>query len=316
MQNLEIFATANSTVATVRDSANAKTVAAPMFVIGISATLTLTLFNSPDDLLPLPPSALAGISAWSFVFDDDFNSETDYKIVADNENITWTGGLTDGETDEDGNYIPTVFTIPLPNMNSVALNEWLGTAASKSGLIGELVGYDSTGAYVFVLQIQGFTVRNRVTASGEPEQPEEATEFLTVDQARAMFLSENNAMKPSLDVISYKPDGDPDVDGHYVYYEKTTIRPGSIPANGLLEDVYFREDRKAFVRYNDDLQAWVVYKLPTIGNPIAKYIFKWIKTGTNPGPITAVYDNASNPQSGYSAGVTVTKRYNITAQTY
>lgn len=57
MQNLDIFATANSTVATVRDSANAQTVAAPMFVIGISTTITLTLFNSPDDLLPLPVRA-------------------------------------------------------------------------------------------------------------------------------------------------------------------------------------------------------------------------------------------------------------------
>ncbi len=313
MQNLEIFATANSTVATVRDSANAKTVAAPMFVIGISATLTLTLFNSPDDLLPLPPSALAGITAWSFVFDDDFNSETDYKIVADNANITWTGGLTDGAVDEDGNYVPTVFTIPLPNMNSVALNQWLGTAASKSGLIGELVGYDATGAYVFVLQIQGFTVRNRVTASGEPEQPEEATEYLTVDQARAMFISENNALKPSLVVKSLEPGGNADVDGQYFYYEKTNLRLGGTQ---LYEDIFFREDRKAFVRYNDELQAWVVYKLPDLGAAVAKFLFKWIKTGTNPGPISAVYDNASNPQSGYSAMVTVTKRYNITAQTY
>ena len=180
MQEIQIYATANETVATVRDFANAKTVSAPSFVLGVSAKIKLTLFAGMNDTLPLAPSELANVVTWSFVMDNDFDITTDYKVVADNANITWTGASTDGEkypedpeaegydAEHAGEYIPTVFTIPLPNMNSTVLNEWLGTSASKSGLIGELVGYDSKGANIFVLQIEGFSVRNRITGSGEP----------------------------------------------------------------------------------------------------------------------------------------------------
>lgn len=312
MQNIDIFATADNTVATVRDSANAKTLSAPTLVIGVAAEITLSLFAKADDLLPLPPSMLSGIVHWSFVFDDDFKASTEYKIVA--SEVTVSMASSDGATDPTtGAYIPTLFNISIPNMNSAALNAWLDDKASRSGLIGELVGYDSNGAFVFVLQIQGFTVRNRVTASGEIEPPADMPEYLTLDAARAMFLTDSNPMKPTLDVVSLEPGGNPDVDGHYLYYEKTTLRIGGTQ---LYEDIFFREDRKAFVRYNDDMQAWVIYKLPDIGAATAKFYFRWIKTGSNPGPISGVYDNASNPQSGYSAAVTVTPRYNIQAQTY
>ena len=313
MQNLEIYATANSTVATVRDSANAQTVAAPMLVIGISTSITLTLFAQADDLLPLPPSALSGITAWSFVFDDDFNSETDYKIVADSANITWTGATYDGEQDESGNYIPTVFNIPIPQMNSVALNEWLGTAASKSGLIGELVGYDSTGAFVFVLQIQGFTVRNRITGGGEIEEPEQAAEFLTLDAARAMFLSDNNALKPFIDIeitnttsTTYTK-----LAGHYVLHEAYWFRAG------LRRNVYFRDnDEGAFIEYSESLKAWVLYSVPTVGMPSATFSCPWIRVASNPGPIAGFWRLVSNPSSTIYARANITTRYNITAQTY
>lgn len=313
MQNLDIFATANSTVATVRDSANAKTVAAPMFVIGISTTITLTLFNSPDDLLPLPPSALAGITAWSFVFDDDFNSATDYKIVADNGNIHWTGALTDGATDENGDYIPTVFTIPIPNMNSVALQEWLGTAGSKSGLIGELVGYDSTGAFVFVLQIQGFTVRNRVTASGDIPDPEQAEEYLTLDAARAMFLSENSALKPSIDIEMQNVSSSVEnwFNGHYVLHEAYWFR------SSLRRNVYFRDnDETAFIQYSDSLKAWVLYKVQYGSLPIASWYCPWLWSPSNPGPIAGYWKKVGNAASTEYAFANITTRYNTLAQTY
>ena len=56
----------------------------------------------------------------------------------------------------------TEFAIPISDMNTLELATWLGTQKKKTGLTGELVGYDSSGNAVFVLQIDDFTVRNRL----------------------------------------------------------------------------------------------------------------------------------------------------------
>lgn len=319
MQEIQIYATASETVATVRDYANAKTVSAPSFVLGVSAKIKLTLFANMNNPLPLPMSELSNIVGWSFVMDNDFDTATDYKVVADNGNITVTGAETDGEKytedpeDEDydpelaGEYIPTVFTIPLPDMNSTTLNEWIGTAASKGGLIGELVGYDSNGASVFILQIEGFTVRNRITGSGEPTSTE-ADEYLTLNEARALFLNDSKAMRPFLDV-EVLGGGNSLVDGHYTFYDAYKIR------STVRKSVFVRDDDQAFVQYVDSYNGWVIYSAKDNAPVTARYCFPWIQTASNPGPITGNYYNISNP-SGYTASVNVVTRYNIAAQTY
>ena len=327
MQEIQIYATANETVAAVRDSANAKNVAAPSFVLGVSAKLKLSLFADKNDTLPLAPSELANIVTWSFVMDTDFDVTTDYKVVADNANITWSGALTDGEKytedqeaeDYDpelaGEYIPTVFTIPLPDMNSAALNAWIGTQSQMSGLIGELVGYDSNGTNVFVLQLEGFTVRNRITGAGEPST-EQATEYLTVDQARAMFLTDSHATVPYID-IKMQNSTDTSYDGRYYLHESMYFRTAP-KMNCYARDGYrdVNGDVKTFIQYSDSLKGWVMYKTPSVGMPTAEYIFPWVKTASNPGPVSGNFKKVSNPDSTTFLEAEVTPRYNIAAQTY
>lgn len=160
MQEIKIYAAANETLAVVRDFANARTVSAPSLVIGVSAKLVLTLFAESNSTKPLDRSMFDGITAWQFVMDDDYDVSTTPKIVADNENIT-LNLVPPGAMPED---TPTVFTIPLIDMNSSALRNWLGTNRLRSGMTGELVGYIE-GESVFVLQIENFTIRNRIVTS-------------------------------------------------------------------------------------------------------------------------------------------------------
>lgn len=56
----------------------------------------------------------------------------------------------------------------MPEMNTVDLVEWIGADRSRSGLHGELVGYDVSGAEVFILRVENLTLRNRITSLGEP----------------------------------------------------------------------------------------------------------------------------------------------------
>ena len=69
-------------------------------------------------------------------------------------------------------------------MNTEELNAVLGTAESIATLNGELVGFDGSGAEVFVLQVKGFTVRNRISSTGNPT--EIPGEYLNEAQVRAL----------------------------------------------------------------------------------------------------------------------------------
>jgi hypothetical protein len=51
-------------------------------------------------------------------------------------------------------------------------------------LNGELVGFDEGGSEVFVLQVKGFTVRNRISSTGNPTEIQ--SEYLTEAQVRAL----------------------------------------------------------------------------------------------------------------------------------
>lgn len=317
MQEIQIYATASETVATVRDYANAKTVSAPSFVLGVSAKIRLTLFANPNNLLPLPLSELENVVSWSFVMDVDFDTTTAYKVVADNGSITLTGGTPDGAkytedpTDEDydpelaGEYIPTVFTIPLPNMNSTTLNEWLGTAASKGGLIGELVGYDSNGANVFVLQIEGFTVRNRITGAGEPTT-DTAVEYLTLDEARALFSTENNAFKPYC-MVTANRNAEAEYTGRYEFFDQVYI------GGTKRENVFWKKDSTKYIGYSATYKRWVLYSSGTT----SKYMFPWIAQNSNRlvPPSGKWYYSLGYRSDGYVT-VDYYEPYNVRAQLY
>lgn len=69
--------------------------------------------------------------------DTDFNEATAYKLQADNANIELAEVTDEIDGDE---YTYTELSIPMPQMNTMELAEWLGTDRSRNGLHGELVG--------------------------------------------------------------------------------------------------------------------------------------------------------------------------------
>lgn len=167
MQELKVYVSAAGTVGVVRDFANAKNSSLPTLVKGVETCLKLRLFSNTDGFDAYPIEQLSGVASWQWVMDRDFNEETNYILVADNANIT-VSKVT--ESIGDTEYTYTEVSIPLPNTNTVELDEWLGTEKSKPGLTAELVGYNAEGDAVFVLQLENFSVRNRLTSAGDPTE--------------------------------------------------------------------------------------------------------------------------------------------------
>lgn len=184
MQETIFYVAAGETVGTVRDYANAKTVAAPTLVRGVAACLRLRLFARKEGLERYPADALDGIVRWQWAMDSDFNEATAYKLQADNASIS----ISEVEDDIDGDENTyTEFRIPIPEMNSEELTTWIGTDKSKNGLHGELVGYDASGTEVFILQVENFTLRNRITSLGTPTPV--SADYLTASQVAALIAA-------------------------------------------------------------------------------------------------------------------------------
>ena len=165
MQETIFYIAAGETLGSVRDFANAKSAAPPTLVRGVSALLRMRLFAHREGLEPYPLDALDGIVRWQWAMDTDFNEATAYKLQADNAAI----GISEVTDEIDGDeYSYTEVSIPMPEMNTVELAEWIGTDKSKNGLHGELVGYDADRNEVFILQVEKFTLRNRLPSIGAP----------------------------------------------------------------------------------------------------------------------------------------------------
>jgi len=184
MQNTIFYVDAHETLGAVRDYANAKSATAPTLVRGIEACLKIRLFASDSGMEPYPISAFANVAAWAWAMDNDFNEATAYKLVGDNEDIT-VQSVTETIEGEEITY--TEISIPITNMNTEELATWLGTDKSKTGLAGELVGYDTEARQIYILQIENFTVRNRITSLGNPT--EISPDYLTAAQVRALFAA-------------------------------------------------------------------------------------------------------------------------------
>ena len=205
MQNITFYVNAKETLGVCRDYANAKTVAAPTLVLGVGATLRMRLFAGADTTERYPLEMLDDIVAWQWNMDADFNGETAYKVVSPPGSILVLGTV---ETVDAIERSYTEVFIPLPEMHTAELTEWLGDAESKSGLHGELVGCDASGKTVFILQIRNFTIRNRITSLGNPTEID--PEFLTAEQVRAL-ISSGVVMQFSVDGVSWH-DGQNDGD--------------------------------------------------------------------------------------------------------
>lgn len=184
MQNIVFYVSAAETLGVVRDYANAKNIAAPVLVRGVETCLKMRVFANHDGLDPYPTSEFSRVVNWEFVMDKDFDSKTDYILVADEPNIHYAT-VVDTINEETITY--TEFTIPMPNMNTQALVDWLKTDEARSGLNGELIGFDAAGDQVFVLQIKNFTVRGRISNLDGPT--EILPEYLTASQVRALVAA-------------------------------------------------------------------------------------------------------------------------------
>lgn len=184
MQNVKFYAAAPETLGTVRDFANAKNATAPTLVRGCEVCLKMRLFANSDGDAAYPITAFSNIVSWQWAMDKDFNEATNYILEADNANIT-VSTVTDTVDGTDIDY--TEISIPIPNMNTEELATWLGTDKSKNGLAGELVGFDAESKQVFVLQVENFTVRNRITSLGTPTPI--SPDYLTAAQVRALIAS-------------------------------------------------------------------------------------------------------------------------------
>lgn len=184
MQNLIMYAVAESTLGLVRDYANAKGMNPPVFTKGFSALIRLRLFAELDNTDPYPAEQLQTISSWQCIWDKDYNSATAPVIVADNEKI-FVNPVLENINGTDRTF--TEIVIPVSNMNTQELDTVIGNSESVGGLCMELVGFDSTGSASFGLQIKGFTVRNRVYHTGTPTEIK--PDYLTASEVRALIAS-------------------------------------------------------------------------------------------------------------------------------
>ena len=185
MQDIVFYAAANETLGVVRDYANSRNDYAPTLVLGVSVCLRMRLFAGSESAAPFPVDSFSGITGWKWRMDSDFDRETPYKLTADSNSISvqTVTDTIDGET-----MSFTEFAIPISNMNTLELATWLGTQKKKTGLTGELVGYDSSGNAVFVLQIDDFTVRNRLAGLNEPTSNDQ--EYLTRSETEQLVQTE------------------------------------------------------------------------------------------------------------------------------
>ena len=182
MQDIVFYAVANETLGVVRDYANAKRKRAPILALGVSVCLRMRLFAEPNNAAPYPIDSFSAVTNWQWRMDDDFDRSTVCKLVADADGISvhTVTDTIDGETMDF-----TEFVIPISNMNTEELAAWIGSGKTRSGLTGELVGYDALEQAVFVLQIENFTVRNRVGGLFDPTALDQET--VTRSQAEQMI---------------------------------------------------------------------------------------------------------------------------------
>ena len=185
MQEIKVYVSAENSVGTLRDYANAKSQSAPPLVRDVDVVLKLRLFAANCSVEPYPIAQLQSVKAWKFVMDRDFDDKTQCIFQADNDRIT-VAEVTD--TVDETEYTYTEVSVPISNTNTEELAAWLGTSKQQTGLSAELAGYDESGNTVFVLQLEGFSVRNRLTATGTPT--ELPSDYWTEAQVRAFAAAE------------------------------------------------------------------------------------------------------------------------------
>ena len=182
MQEHIIYLNAHDSVAVVRDDKNMRTLPAPTLVRGTACTLKLRLFAERIGTAPLPIDSLYDVVTWQWAMDCDFNDRSPYKLVGDHAHIEVSS------VQEYNNGIGRVYTqvtIPMPSMETNELARWLGSEPMRAGLTGELTGFNASGAPIYILQVEGFKIRNRIVSSAAPTLPE--SPYMTMSQVQEMI---------------------------------------------------------------------------------------------------------------------------------
>ena len=175
MQNIVLYANADSTLAYVTDSYGGRYENRVSFTRGFKATLVLRLLTGEKGE-PYPVSQLEQYTSWRCVFDVDYKQSTTPILSADSDAITVHG---DGTVTE--------IRIPISNMNTNELADAILDFESLAGVTMELVGILPDGTEGFGLQVKGFTIRNRILYSEEPTEQE--ARFLDREQVLALVAS-------------------------------------------------------------------------------------------------------------------------------
>ena len=185
MQEHIIYLDAHESVAVVRDEKNMRSLPPPTLVRGTACVLKLRLFAGRIGTTPFPIANLYDVVSWQWAMDSDFCDRSPHKLVADSANIE----LNSVQEFRDGiGRAYTQITIPMPSMETGELARWLGSEPVRAGLTGELTGFDATGSPIYILQIEGFKIRNRIVASAAPPTSSScAVPGITMEQLQQMI---------------------------------------------------------------------------------------------------------------------------------
>lgn len=184
MQNIVFYVDASKTLGTVTNITNNRNEFAPHLVFGVSVCLRMRLFESSETTDAYPISSFSDVTHWAWRMDSNFNRTSPYKVNADNENISVQ---TATETVNGKTMSFTEIVIPISNMNTVELADWLGNNKEQTQLTGELVGYDSSGNAIFGLQVDGFVMRNSLADLNEPTSNDQG--YLTSSETENLISS-------------------------------------------------------------------------------------------------------------------------------
>ena len=185
MQEHIIYLDAHESVAVVRDEKNMRSLPPPTLVRGTACVLKLRLFAERIGTTPFPIANLYDVVSWQWAMDSDFYDRSPYKLIGDNSNIE----LNSVQEFRDGiGRVYTQITIPMPSMETNELARWLGSEPVRAGLTGELTGFDATGSPIYILQIEGFKIRNRIVSSAGPTTSSSgAAAGITMEQIQQMI---------------------------------------------------------------------------------------------------------------------------------
>lgn len=186
MQEHIIYLDAHESVTVVRDEKNMRTLPPPTLVRGTACVLKLRLFAERIGTTPFPIANLYDVVSWQWAMDSDFYDRSPYKLIGDNSNIE----LNSVQEFRDGiGRVYTQITIPMPSMETNELARWLGSEPVRAGLTGELTGFDSTGSPIYILQIEGFKIRNRIVSSAGPSTSSSGAAIagITMEQLQQMI---------------------------------------------------------------------------------------------------------------------------------